>query len=166
MDNGRHLGVELQRQGFLGDNVDIGLVKLAEASFLRAFAAPDLLNLIAFKGKMQAAVVLPHVTGERYGQIEMQSHFPFRLGLSLQAAYGIDLFVDFAFGFEYADSFNRRCLQAGVAVQFVHAADSVYIMLFNQSLRGQPFGEAAYRCRFYHNLTISPTILWLPAIRA
>ena len=62
----------MERQRAVADDVDVRLGELAVAALLRAFAAPDLLDLVAAEREDQLAGVLQHVPRERHRQVEVQ----------------------------------------------------------------------------------------------
>ncbi len=88
MDHRRHLGVMTDREPILAHDVDVALVKLAEASALGSLAAVHALDLIAAEREMELVLVLGHVTRERHREIETQSELG-RMTL-LQRARGLD----------------------------------------------------------------------------
>jgi hypothetical protein len=74
-DHRRQLGVETDRQVVLADHVDVGLVELAEAPALRAFATIHALDLVATEREREVVFVLGDVARQRYGQVEAQREF-------------------------------------------------------------------------------------------
>ncbi len=68
-----HLDVVVERQLVAAHDVDVGLVELAVAAFLRPLAAPGRLDLVAAEGELQLAGVLQDVAGERHGQVVVQA---------------------------------------------------------------------------------------------
>ena len=94
VENQRNLGVEVQRQAVAPDDVDVRLVEFAVATTLRTFSTPDLLDLVALKGKLQLAPIFEHVAGEGHGEVEVQSESRLTLALfGLQALNRVELFV-------------------------------------------------------------------------
>ena len=95
----RDLDVVVEGQVVAGDDVDVGLGELAIPAGLRALAAPDLLDLVAAERELEVAGVLEDEAGERHGEVEVQAKTRCRrltLGISVQAAQDVDLFVDLA----------------------------------------------------------------------
>jgi hypothetical protein len=74
-------------------NVHIGLGELAIAALLRTLASPDLLNLVAPKGKGKLVSVLEDVTGKRHSQVETQTKISRLVGIAVQPLDGVDLLV-------------------------------------------------------------------------
>src|SRR5699024_8536534 len=71
-DDDRHVRFVVERKFPVGDDVDISLEELAEATILGAFATPDLLDLVALEREVQLARILNHVTGKRNSEIEVE----------------------------------------------------------------------------------------------
>ena len=59
------------------NNINICLSKLAETPVLWAFTAPDLLDLITLKRKIELVGVLNHVTRKRNSQVKVKAHLAF-----------------------------------------------------------------------------------------
>ena len=57
----------------VADDVDVGLIELAEAAALCALAAVDLADLEAAEREGQLAVVLRDILRERYGEVKAQA---------------------------------------------------------------------------------------------
>ena len=71
-DHQGNLHVVAERQVAVAHHVDVRLGELAGAAFLRAFAAPHLLDLVAPEGERQVAGVFDDVAGERDSEVEVQ----------------------------------------------------------------------------------------------
>ena len=56
----------------VADDVDVGLIELAEAAALGALAAVDLADLIAAEGEGEVVVVQGHILGQRHRQVKAQ----------------------------------------------------------------------------------------------
>ena len=120
-----HLDVVVERQLVTTDDVDVGLVELAVAAFLRALAAPGRLDLVAAEGELQLAGVLQDVTGERHGEVEVQTQprvaGPF---VSVQPAEDVDLLVDLAALGQALERLDRAGLDVGEPVQLEGARET------------------------------------------
>ncbi len=82
----------VERESRFANNVDIGLVELAETAILGPFPAPDFLNLVPLERKEQAAGIFHDITGKRHGQIEVQSKLSFGIVIGfLKTSKQIDL---------------------------------------------------------------------------
>ena len=55
------------------DDIDVALIELAVASFLRTVCTPYRLNLEAFERKTEFLAVLNHITRKRNGQVVTQT---------------------------------------------------------------------------------------------
>ncbi len=111
VDNGGHLRVVQKAEIAVADDVDITLVELAEAAFLRTFPAPDLLDLVAAEREVQFAVVLGHVAGERHSEVEVEREALVRFSVRLVAA------------FEQVDAVDLLGVLPGLAEEDVRALD-------------------------------------------
>src|SRR5680860_1391699 len=138
------LVVEGQRPGV--DDVDICLEELAVPPLLRPLTAPHLLDLVAPKGKHQAAGVLQHVPRERHGEVEVQGELARGIGavgsVVRQAADAVHLLVDLALGQQTFDRLDGSGLDRREAVQLEGAPQLVDDLLLDHPLGGQPLGEA------------------------
>src|SRR5438105_15008945 len=99
VDDARDLGLGEIAQRIAIDDVDVALVELAEpaSSYLRVFAAPHPLDLIAAKRKRKLALAHGDVAREWNGQVEAQSAFLGRfvfIGPRGQASQRIDLLLE------------------------------------------------------------------------
>ena len=66
---------DLAQQRARADHVDVALVEFAVAAFLRPVGAPHGLNLVAFEGERQFALMLHDVTRERHRKVVTKSFF-------------------------------------------------------------------------------------------
>ena len=60
---------EFAQQTVRTDHIDVTLVELTIASFLRTVGTPNGLDLKALEGKTDLLAVLHHITGKRNGQV-------------------------------------------------------------------------------------------------
>ena len=72
VDDGRDLGLVQNIERTVADDVDIRLIKLAEAAALRALAAPDLADLIAAERERELAVIGRDVLRQRHREVKTQ----------------------------------------------------------------------------------------------
>src|SRR5512133_2136634 len=123
-------------EGFGVDDVDVGLGELAIAALLRTLTPPDLLDLVAPKGKNELMGVLQHISSERHGEIEMQTKIS-RSVLAMQPLHGVDLLVDLALLGQTIQWLDRPSLDGCGAVQFEGLSQPVQHELFDDpSFRG------------------------------
>ena len=152
---GNHQGdlhVIAERQLAVAHDVDVRLGEFAGAAFLRTFAAPDLLDLVAPEREREVAGVLHDVAGKGHRQVEVQRE-GVRIVLSglgcigvslviLEAAEPVDLFIDLALAQQLADGFHGTGLDGREAVQLKNLAEGVQHMQLHQPLLGKPLGES------------------------
>ena len=89
VDDGGNLRLVDDVQLAVADDVDVGLIELAEAAALGALAAVHLADLIAAEGEGQLAVVQRHILGQRYGQVKAQGQVAVALGEAVDLLLGL-----------------------------------------------------------------------------
>ena len=145
MDDRRDLGVVAHRQRILADDVDVALVELAEAPFLRALAAVHALDLVAAERKRQLVLVLGHITGQGHGQVKAQRQFG-RAALLQRAGrlHEIDLALGLAAGLgqQHLGKFEYRGFDRLEAETAVIAADDLEHVVEGALFAGQQFQGA------------------------
>ena len=143
----RQLHLVVVRQVAVADHVDIGLDELAEATLLRALAAPDLLDLPTLEREREIAGMLDHIPAQRHGEIEMQAE-PFLnrcvgfVADILQTAQQVDLFAGLALFQQRSPSFHGSCLDAEEAVELEYFTERVDNTLLHNTFRGEPLWKS------------------------
>src|SRR5690606_37422768 len=107
------------------DYVDVCLHKLAESSLLWAFAAPDLLYLVATEREREVPGIFYHVARERDGQIEVEPHAGVFACFGVNPFDDVDLFVDLTLSRERLHRFDRAGLHRSEAVEFESGAQVI-----------------------------------------
>ena len=81
------------------DNVDVALVKFAEAAFLSAFAAEVRAGLLDFEGEVEIVFVLDNVASKGNGVVKTESLGSFDAGFFASFLDFVDLLFRVATGF-------------------------------------------------------------------
>ena len=113
---------------------------------LRAFAAPDFLNLVAAKWKYQLVIVLCDIPCERHRQIEVKrvvSSVASRLRVKSCKAVNLSLRLLAALRSQDGVALDGRCLDWRESIALKRRANLVNHLLFEQALGGRPLRESA-----------------------
>ncbi len=137
----RDFDVVVRRQRVLTDDVDVGLEELAITPFLRAFATPHLLHLIAAEREDQMSGVLEHIAGEGHRQIEVQAKLGRIVLGGVEPLDDIDLLVDLTLAGQLLQRFDGPGLDRGEAVKLERLPHDVERSLLDDPPSGQEFGE-------------------------
>ena len=89
VDDGRNLGVIDDRQHAVADDVDVGLIELAETPALCAFAPIDFANLVPPEREGQFMTVQGDVFRKRYRQVEAERQVGVALLETVNLLFGL-----------------------------------------------------------------------------
>ena len=118
----RQLDLVMIGQITVADHIDIGLHELAETTFLRAFATPDLLNLPTLERECQIAGMFDHITAQRNSQIEVQTKAVLNRSVGLmtdllKAAQQVNFLAGFALLEQTRTLLNSTSFNANEAIE-------------------------------------------------
>ena len=131
----------------IADHVDVGLHELAETSFLRAFATPDLLNLPTFERERQIAGMFDDITAQRNGQIEVQTKTILNRSVGLvsdflKTAQQVNLLAGLAFLEQAGTLLNSTGFNAYEAIELEYITERVDDTLLHNTFRGEPLWKS------------------------
>ena len=129
------------------DHVDIGLHELAETTFLRAFATPDLLNLPTLERECQIAGMFDHITAQRNSQIEVQTKAVLNRSVGLmtdllKAAQQVNFLAGFALLEQTRTLLNSTSFNANEAIELENFTERVDNTLLHNTFRGEPLWKS------------------------
>jgi len=124
---------------FACHHVNVGLIELAEATLLRPFAPPHLLDLVAPKREREVALALLDIARERHREVKVKA----KLGdLSPATCQYVDLLGGLRLSAEALKRLDRAGLDLTEAVEFEHLTQAIDHVELHETLGGGPFGEA------------------------
>ena len=144
VDDRRDLSLVGDGELAVADDVDVGLIELAEAAALGALAAVDLADLVAAERERELAVVQGDVFCQRDGQIEAQG----QIAVALLEAVDLLFSLAAALGQQHVGGLDRRGIQRGEAVQAVGPAQDLHNGLHLQLRLRQQLHKSGERMRF------------------
>ena len=138
IDDGRDLGLVENVELAVADDVNVGLIKLAEAAALGALTAIDLADLIAPEGEGQLVGVQRDVFGQRNGQVKAQR----KITVALLEAVDLLFRLAAALGQQDLGGFQQRGVERREAVERIGLAQDLHHALELHLRRGQQLHEA------------------------
>ena len=125
----------------------IGLHELAETTFLRTFATPDLLNLPTLERERQITRMLNDITAQRNSQIKMQTKTIFNRSVGLmtdllKTAQQVNLLAGLAFLEQAGTLLNSTSFNAYEAIELEYITERVDDTLLHNTFRGEPLWKS------------------------
>ena len=143
IDDGRDLGLVRDGELAVADDVDIGLIELAEAAALGALAAVDLADLVAAERERKLVGVQRDILRERHGEIKAEG----KVTVALREA--VDLFFGLAaaLGEKHVGALDDGRVERREAVESIALAQRRHDALHFLLLLRQKLHEAGERVR-------------------